>query len=318
MKKPPHREPGRVDDPLQQAVQRAHADVPGAAELARLERAVLSALQGGDGNGDGGDGRSSGGSGNRPQPAGAPHDATRATAASGAGPLGTGLLVTSLGLGGAALVAVALVVGSRLHWGRRPEARRPVPEASMAVTGPKRNGTMRLEERELDGGAAQTEVGRLAQGDLARSGEERSRQRGATGRRIAASKRRDRGVTRTGRDVAAFAARSGAREPVRCAPYREGDPASLALREARALEEARQALAAARPTVALRRLDELRRCVPGGVLSEEREALRIEALWTMGHRSQARRALQGFARRFPRSAHVARLRSRFEGVGAGR
>jgi hypothetical protein len=47
---------------------------------------------------------------------------------------------------------------------------------------------------------------------------------------------------------------------------------------------------------------------PTGRLAEEREALRVRSLAGAGHGDEARRALAAFAKRFPRSAFLPRLR----------
>lgn len=69
---------------------------------------------------------------------------------------------------------------------------------------------------------------------------------------------------------------------------------------------ARQALRSRR-SHARNSLDTHERLYPDGTLREEREALRVELLWTMGDRAEAEAARRRFERAFPTSAHRARL-----------
>ena len=67
------------------------------------------------------------------------------------------------------------------------------------------------------------------------------------------------------------------------------------------IETARSAMARGEAGDALAALERHAQAFPAGRLSEEREALAIEALSTLGHRKDARRRAEKFHRDFPRS-----------------
>jgi hypothetical protein len=83
---------------------------------------------------------------------------------------------------------------------------------------------------------------------------------------------------------------------------------SLARLEAARVSEARQALRQGEGITCLDRLAALDREVSGGVLAQERLALRIEALVAVGRRAEARRAAEAFLVRYPESPHAGRIR----------
>jgi outer membrane protein assembly factor BamD (BamD/ComL family) len=84
-----------------------------------------------------------------------------------------------------------------------------------------------------------------------------------------------------------------------------------ALRESRLREESvavveiRGALRGGDPLGALRLLDQARSRFPDGALTQEREALAIEALAKSGQRAAASQRAAAFLRAFPRSPHAA-------------
>jgi hypothetical protein len=84
-------------------------------------------------------------------------------------------------------------------------------------------------------------------------------------------------------------------------------PSALA-RESQLLREARAALRRADTTSASRLL-QLERERPGGVLSQEREVLRIELLAAQGDAPAARRRARAFMSAHPESAHNTRLQT---------
>jgi hypothetical protein len=67
------------------------------------------------------------------------------------------------------------------------------------------------------------------------------------------------------------------------------------------LEPARGSIARADYGSALRAIANHEREFPSGALVEEREALRVRALWGLGQRSAAERAAASFQKRYPRS-----------------
>jgi hypothetical protein len=93
------------------------------------------------------------------------------------------------------------------------------------------------------------------------------------------------------------------------------DPASSRAHESRALDEARrvaQARAALRRGDAQAALAELGRLDadhPSGVLSQEREAIGIEAMMAVGQEATARERALRFLRNFPESPHAGRIRA---------
>ena len=85
-------------------------------------------------------------------------------------------------------------------------------------------------------------------------------------------------------------------------------PAESRLREESQLVlEAREGLRAGRASLVLRQLEEARARFPGGTLTQEREALTIEALWRSGQTAAARQRAEAFARTYPGSPHAARV-----------
>jgi hypothetical protein len=82
--------------------------------------------------------------------------------------------------------------------------------------------------------------------------------------------------------------------------------------EARRVAAARALTRAGRPQEALGALDAIARDLPHGELVQEREALAIEALLTLGERTAARRRAVAFLQRFPDSPHAAAARRALE------
>lgn len=80
------------------------------------------------------------------------------------------------------------------------------------------------------------------------------------------------------------------------------DPA----RDTQLLQEARS-LVSANPARALSLTREHALQFPASALTEERQALQIEALARLGRTAEATAALAGFRTRFPRSIHARRL-----------
>jgi hypothetical protein len=72
--------------------------------------------------------------------------------------------------------------------------------------------------------------------------------------------------------------------------------------ELRLLEPARSSIARRDYAGALGSIARHRREYPNGQLGEERDALRVRALWGLGQRSAAEAAAADFRRRYPRSA----------------
>jgi hypothetical protein len=79
--------------------------------------------------------------------------------------------------------------------------------------------------------------------------------------------------------------------------------------EGRVVLDARQALREGRPEEALRRLEAARATFADGALTQEREALTIEALARTGQRDAARARAAAFLRAHPESPHAATVRS---------
>ena len=77
--------------------------------------------------------------------------------------------------------------------------------------------------------------------------------------------------------------------------------------EVQMLLQARRALRN-NPGRTLRLVEQHRQTFPRGTFEEEREALAIEAMWRVGQQREARRRGTRFLKRFPRSAHAARVR----------
>jgi TolA-binding protein len=86
-------------------------------------------------------------------------------------------------------------------------------------------------------------------------------------------------------------------------PAQESYAAELAL-----LRRAQSAYAGGDFSGALLKLGEHAKRFPNGRLTEEREALRVRSLVSAGRTSLARSAFAAFARRFPRSVLLPRLR----------
>jgi hypothetical protein len=81
--------------------------------------------------------------------------------------------------------------------------------------------------------------------------------------------------------------------------------------EAALLEQARRALAKA-PAEALATADAHLKAFPGGVLSQEREVLAVDALWRLGRFPEARQRADRFLAGYPRSAHVPQVKAILE------
>ena len=79
--------------------------------------------------------------------------------------------------------------------------------------------------------------------------------------------------------------------------------------ELKMLQPARAALARGDYTAALANLAEHQRRFPEGRLSEEREGLRVEALWGAGRTAEATSAAVAFRKRFPGSVLISRMRA---------
>jgi hypothetical protein len=73
--------------------------------------------------------------------------------------------------------------------------------------------------------------------------------------------------------------------------------------ERRRLDEARAALTRRNAATALLAIDDHQRKYPSGLLSEERESLRVQALVMAHEKGRARAAADAFARRFPNSMY---------------
>jgi hypothetical protein len=82
--------------------------------------------------------------------------------------------------------------------------------------------------------------------------------------------------------------------------------------ESRRIAAARALQRAGRTREALAALDGIARDLPNGELVQEREALAIEALLTLGDGAAARRRATAFLQRFPNSPHTATARRALE------
>jgi hypothetical protein len=82
--------------------------------------------------------------------------------------------------------------------------------------------------------------------------------------------------------------------------------------ESRRIAAARALKRAGRTREALAALDGIARDLPNGELVQEREALAIEALLTLGDRASARQRAAAFVQRFPGSPHTATARRALE------
>lgn len=82
--------------------------------------------------------------------------------------------------------------------------------------------------------------------------------------------------------------------------------------ELKLLEPARSSIARGEYAAALAALEQHRREFPNGQLSEEREALRVRALWGSGQRPLALNAAKAFRKRYPRSGLLGWLKAQSE------
>jgi hypothetical protein len=89
------------------------------------------------------------------------------------------------------------------------------------------------------------------------------------------------------------------------APDREAPAAAPS--QADLLAQAWQALGKNDPTATLQLLDTDRRLHPDGALSEEREAMHVQALAAAGHMVEARTEAEAFRARYPHSVHRAAI-----------
>jgi len=85
-------------------------------------------------------------------------------------------------------------------------------------------------------------------------------------------------------------------------------PVSRLREESLAVLAIRKSLLAGRASEALRLLQGAQRDFPGGVLTEEREALTVRALFAAGQKAAAQQRGAAFLKSFPRSAHAAEVR----------
>lgn len=85
-------------------------------------------------------------------------------------------------------------------------------------------------------------------------------------------------------------------------------PVSRLREESLAVLAIRKSLLARQASEALRLLADAQRDFPGGVLTEEREALTVRALLAAGQKAAAQRRGAAFLKSFPRSAHAAEVR----------
>ncbi len=83
-------------------------------------------------------------------------------------------------------------------------------------------------------------------------------------------------------------------------------------RELVLLKRARSAVSAGNQAAALTAIGEHAQQFPSGRLREEREALRVTALWNMGRRAEAQRAAARFVQQFPRSVLAAQMAAKAE------
>ncbi|HEX2876508.1 MAG TPA: hypothetical protein VHP33_34880 [Polyangiaceae bacterium] len=106
-------------------------------------------------------------------------------------------------------------------------------------------------------------------------------------------------------ETAALASPARAARPVAPAGS-DSAPREDPAHDAQLLQEARS-LVLANPARALRLTRDHELHFPGSTLTEERQALQIEALARLGRTAEASAALAGFRTRFPRSIHARRL-----------
>jgi hypothetical protein len=102
---------------------------------------------------------------------------------------------------------------------------------------------------------------------------------------------------------------SAPRAPARTAPDHEPEPVSdtTLAEEMRVLRRARAAMRDGDPSRALTELEAHAAAFAHGQMSEDRDALRIEALCAADRAPEARAAAAAFARAVPRSPHAARV-----------
>jgi hypothetical protein len=79
--------------------------------------------------------------------------------------------------------------------------------------------------------------------------------------------------------------------------------------ELQLLEPARSSISRGDYAAALSALSQHRREFPNGQLSQEREALRVRALWGLGQKPEALAAASAFRKRYPRSALLSWLKA---------
>lgn len=84
---------------------------------------------------------------------------------------------------------------------------------------------------------------------------------------------------------------------------------TLLREESRLVSEARDALRTGNPAGALAKLEQLRTRFPGGVLTQEREALAIEALARSGQRAEAAARAAAFVKAYPSSPLAGRVQT---------
>jgi Outer membrane lipoprotein len=97
-------------------------------------------------------------------------------------------------------------------------------------------------------------------------------------------------------------------KPPAPAPSDSVDTASMLQEESALIAKARGELRAGDATSALVTLDEAKTKFPNGVLSQERQALAIEATLRSGRVDEAKAMTDAFDARYPSSPHTARLR----------
>jgi hypothetical protein len=98
---------------------------------------------------------------------------------------------------------------------------------------------------------------------------------------------------------------NGAPSGIAAFPDSSADEPDATVLEGRRLNRARAALQAGDARAALTQLDAIAADFPNGVLGQERDALRTEALLGIGDRARARELAQRFLARYPQSPHAA-------------
>ena len=84
--------------------------------------------------------------------------------------------------------------------------------------------------------------------------------------------------------------------------------------ESQLVGSARAMLRAGNATVALQLLDRATSRYPQGVLVQEREALRVEALTALGRTGEALTRAQAFMAAYPKSPHLRRIKASLEAL----